>query len=100
MGDLILKDSLTHEKINGEYTLKNLKNDLFLTGEKKKYFNLSTQNRCQKCQKVDAVGHFLLCTKNENYRMYQDFIDYCNKVDSQLSAIKLLHMDVCGETEE
>ena len=77
-----------------------VKNDLYLTEEKKKYFNLSTQNRCQKCQKIDTAGHFLLCTKNENYKMYQDFIEHCKKVDSQLSAIKLLHMDVCGENEE
>ena len=131
--DLLLKESLTHEKVNGEYTLKSsrieilypninhpnsyqnirkiglptrkmsplwkLKNDLFLTEEKKKYFNLSPQNRCQRCQKVDTAGHFLLCTKNENTKMYEEFIDYCKKVDPQLSAIKLLHMDICGEVE-
>ena len=29
--------------------------------------------------------------------MYEVFIEYCKKVDPQLSAIKLLHMDLCGE---
>ena len=31
--------------------------------------------------------------------MYEEFIDYCKKVDPQLSAMKLLHMDICGEAQ-
>merc|ERR1712082_243576 len=47
-----------------------------------------------------GLAIFYYVQKNENYKMYQEFIDHCNKVDSQLIAIKLLHMDICGETEE
>ena len=32
--------------------------------------------------------------------MYGVFIEYCKKVDPQLSAIKLLQMDLCGEIDE
>ena len=32
--------------------------------------------------------------------MYEVFIEYCKKVDPQLSAIKLIHMDLCGEIDE
>merc|ERR1712240_364330 len=70
------------------------------TEEKKKYFKISSQNRCQKCQKVDTAGHFLLCTKNETSKMYEGFIEYCKKVDPLLTAIKLIHMDLCGNTDE
>ena len=132
--DLLLKENMTHKKINGEYALKisrmesiypminhsnsfqnirkiglpskkmsllwKLKYDLFLTEEKKKYFKISSQNRCQKCQKVDSTGHFLLCTKSETFKMYEGFIEYCKKVDPFLSAIKLIHMDLCGNIDE
>ena len=43
---------------------------------------------------------FFLCTKNITSKIYDGFIDYCKKVDSQLSAIKLIHMDLCGEIDE
>ena len=32
--------------------------------------------------------------------MYEDFLEYCKKVDPLLSAIKLIHMDLCGDTDE
>ena len=32
--------------------------------------------------------------------MYEGFIEYCKKVDPLLSAIKLIHMDLCGDTDE
>ena len=77
-----------------------LKYDLFLTEERKKYCKIASQNRCQKCQKVDSTGHFLLCTKSETFKMYEGFIEYCKKVDPLLSAIKLIHMDLCGNTDD
>ena len=77
-----------------------LKYDLFLTEERKKYCKIASQNRCQKCQKVDSTGHFLLCTKSETFKIYESFIDYCKKIDPFLSAIKLIHLDICGETDD
>ena len=112
--ELLLKENMTHENLNGELTLKKtrmeiiypqidhqnsfqnirkigllaskmsplwkLKYDLFLTEERKKYCKIATQNRCQKCLKMDSTGHFLLCSKSETYKIYEDFIDHCKKL--------------------
>ena len=32
--------------------------------------------------------------------MYEGFIEYCKKVDPLLTALKLIHMDLCGDTDE
>ena len=94
------KDCLSIQMFQKMSFLWKLKYDLFLTEEKKKYFKISSHNRCQKCQKVDSTGHFLLCTKSETFKMYEGFIEYCKKVDPFLSAIKLIHMDLCGNTDD
>ena len=77
-----------------------LKYDLFLTEERKKYCNIATHNRCQKCSKMDSTGHFLLCPKSETYRIYENFIEHCKKIDPFLTAIKLIHMDISGNIED
>ena len=77
-----------------------LKYDLFLTEERKKYCNIATHNRCQKCMKMDSTGHFLLCSKNESHKIYENFIEHCKKIDPSLMALKLIHMDINGKSDD
>ena len=93
----IRKIGLPSRKIS---PLWKLKYDLFLTEERKKYCQITTNNRCQECYKMDSTGHFLLCTKSISQKIYGKFIDHCRKIDPSLTADKLIHMDINGTKEE
>ena len=77
-----------------------LKYDLYLTEERKKYCKIAANNRCQKCQKMDSTGHFLLCTKSNSQKIYGKFLEHCHETDPNLTTEKLIHMDINGKSEE
>ena len=74
--------------------------NLYLTKEMKKYCKIAAHNRCQKCQKMDSTGHFLLCTKSNSQKIYGKFLEHCRETDPNLTAEKLIHMDNNGKSEE
>ena len=74
-----------------------LKYDLYLTNERKLHCEISTNNRCPHCLKVDATGHFLLCTKSKIQKIFFQLIDFCFNIDKKLTAEKIIHMDIEGE---
>ena len=49
---------------------------------------------------MDSTGHFLLCSKSETYNIYGNFIDHCRKIDPSLTALKLIHMDINGNSDD
>ena len=77
-----------------------LKYDLFLTEERKKYCNIAIHNRCQKCMKMDSTRHFLLCSRSNSQKIYENFIEHYIKIDPYLTAVKLIHMDINGKSDD
>ena len=77
-----------------------LKNDIFLTEERKYHCGISSSNRYIFCQKVDYPGHFLLCTKHNIQKICSKFVENCIKIDKIISTDNMLHMDLQGTFEE
>ena len=77
-----------------------LKNQLYLTEERKHYCGKLTSNRCKKCPKVDLTGNFLFCTKSNICTICSKLIDYCQEVNVNISAQQIISMDLnCSQDE-
>ena len=81
-------------------TLFKLKNDLFLTEERKYHCMLTNSNSCTYCLRVDYLGHFILCTKSNIKQICSKLVEICLKIDNNTTAEKIVHMDLCGNNEE
>ena len=77
-----------------------LKNDLFLTEERKFYCGLSNSNWCNDCQKVDCWGHFLLCAESNIHLICSKLIDIYLKIYGKKTAAKIIQMDLKGNCDE
>ena len=81
-------------------TLFKLKNDLFLTEERKFHCSISNSNRCIHCQKVVFMGNLLLCTKHNLQKICSKLVEKCIQLDKNISAERIPHLDIQGTFEE
>ena len=81
-------------------TLFKMKNDLFLTEERKYHCHLVNSNRCAFCMRTDYIGHFLICEHSPINKICKATIDIFNKVFPKLSLERMIHIDMEGELDE
>merc|ERR1712115_720827 len=49
---------------------------------------------------MDSTRHFLLCSKSNSQNNYDNLIEHGKKIDPNLTAEKLIHMDINGKSED
>ena len=81
-------------------TLFKMKNDLFLTEERKYHCHLVNSNRCTFCMRTDYIGHFLICEHSPINKICKSTIDIFNKVFPKMSLERMIHIDMEGELDE
>ena len=74
-------------------SLFKLKNELYLT-ERKNHCGKFNSNRYKNCFDFDISGYFLMYTKSHIHKVYLKLIDYCQTTNINITAQKIISMDL------